>query len=173
MTPLSIPTAVTAAEAAELQRHAKGKIVLEVGALLGYSTILLAKVAERVHSVDPHVGYPASNPRPTLKPFLRNLHASNVRQRVTVHLGTDAEILPALRDDSFDMAFLDLTGMYDDTLACMERVTRLLKPGSVLCVHDCGHPEWPGAAEAVEDFSDEHEWHYDLVDRLAIFKVAA
>ena len=166
----SIPTAATPGEAAELQRLARGGVVLEVGSLLGFSTVTLAAVARRVHSVDPHEGYPAHDPRPTLEPFLANLREHGVRDRVVVHVGTDAEVLPALAPAQFTLAFLDLTGMYQDTLDAMERTRRVLRHRAVLCIHDCGHPDWPGALAAVDDFATHSGTTYRLVDRMAIFE---
>lgn len=167
---MSIPTAVTPREASELQRLARGKTALEVGALLGFSTVKLAQVAEHVHSVDPHYGYPAHDPRPTLDIFLRNLRVFGVRDKVTVHVGTDVEVLPVLAPAQFDIAFLDLTGLYQDTLDCILRCERVLRHYAVLCVHDCGHPDWPGALKAVEDYATLRRSTFRLVDRMAIFE---
>lgn len=167
---IDIPSAVTPAEAAELQRLALGATVLEVGALLGYSTVLLALTAERVHSVDPHEGYPRDNPRPTLLPFLDNLERHGVRDRVTVHVGRDYDVLPAFRGRQFHLAFLDLTGEYEDTLRCMHAVEPLLTHFGRLAVHDCGHPDWPGAMAAAETFAAKRGTTFKLVDRLAIFE---
>lgn len=167
---MTIPSAVTAAEVAELQGLAGGKRVLELGSLLGYSTIRLAEVAEHVVSVDPHQGYPAHAPRPTLIPFFRNIIRADVRDRVTVMVGTDTEILPLLATAQFDLAFIDLTGLYDDTLRAIRLTIPLLRHYAALAVHDCGHPDWPGALDAVEDFARDARTTYRLVDRLAIFE---
>ncbi len=164
----SIPTAVTPAEARALIDLARGKRVLEVGSLLGYSTVLMAEVARHVVAVDPHEGYPAGDPRPTLAPFLDNLSTHNVRRKVTVLVGTDAD-LPFLAPRSFDLAFIDTTGEYEDTWRIMHAVVPLLRPDGVLAVHDCGHPDWPGAEAAARDFSNTYALPFALVDRLAIF----
>lgn len=167
---IDIPTALTDAETAELQRLAAGKDVLEVGSLLGYSTVCLAQVAAHVHSVDPHVGYPVENPRPTLGPFMANLERYGVREKVTVHVGFDADVLPSLRHHQFDLAFLDMTGLYEDTLRGIRLTVPLLRHWAALCVHDCGHPEWPGALAAVEDFATAIGTTFRLIDRLGIFE---
>lgn len=164
-----IPTALTDKEADELVRRAFGRSVLEIGALLGYSTVVLASAADRVISVDPHIGYPADDPRPTLNRFLRNLDRYGVRDTVTVMLGRDDEVLPLLAENQFDLAFVDCTGEYDTTLNAMKRATQLLKKGGALAVHDCGHPDWPGANKAVLEFARVHELFFHLTDRLAVF----
>jgi protein-L-isoaspartate O-methyltransferase len=79
---LNIPTAVTPREAAVMVTHASGRLVLEVGALLGYSTVTLATTALHVVSVDPHDGYPAHDPRPTLSTLPRERPA-RARRRST------------------------------------------------------------------------------------------
>lgn len=166
---MSIPTAITEREAACLCRHAAGRLVLEVGALLGFSTVTLASVAIHVISVDPHEGYPNGEAPETLSEFRRNLHTYGVTHKVTPVIGTDS-ILPMLAPGSFGMAFIDTTGEFEDTYRIIRAVLPLLAPESVLAVHDCGHPDWPGALEAVEQFSHEFDILYRLTDRLAIFE---
>jgi predicted O-methyltransferase YrrM len=154
---IAIPTAMTDVEAA-LASLAAGGVVLEVGALLGYSTVVLASRAEFVLSIDPHDGYPDGDPRPTLAPFLENLARYGVRDKVAVIVEPAEKALPFLASEYFDLVFVDVTGRYEDTIAVMEGTMPLLRTGGVLAVHDCGHPEWPGVNRAVKEF-----------DRLAIF----
>ena len=80
---IDIPTALSAVEADALRSLSTGKNVLEVGALLGFSTVVMGQVANTVVSVDPHDGYPAANPRPTLEPFIANLSRFDVLETVT------------------------------------------------------------------------------------------
>ena len=164
---LEIPSAMTDAEADKLRELARGRDVLEVGALLGHGTVTMAEVAHSVVSVDPHEGYPAHNPRPTLEKFLHNLRDHGVRQYVVPIIGYDFNVLPHLKENHFELAFLDLTGEYADTYACIQRVRPLLRHSAVLAVHDCGHPDWPGVAEACEDLLGTP---YEQVDTLRIYK---
>jgi predicted O-methyltransferase YrrM len=166
---VDIPSAVTPAEAATLDALAAGQIVLEVGALLGHSTVVLARSAKHVISIDPHEGYPAHDPRPTLGPFLSNLERWAVRDKVTVMLGTDADVLPYLQVRSFGLAFIDCTGEYQVTLDALRRCVPLLRHHAAMAVHDCGHPDWPGALEAAETFALEQGRTFELVDRMAVF----
>jgi protein-L-isoaspartate O-methyltransferase len=78
-----IPTALSLPEARELARLAEGRRVVEAGALLGFSTVVLARAAASVVSVDRHEGYDA----PTLGKFLRNLDRFGVQGRVEVRVG--------------------------------------------------------------------------------------
>lgn len=166
---IDIPTAVTLAEGNRLRELARGKRVLEVGSLLGYSTVLMAQVAKHVVSVDPHEGYPASNPRPTLWQFRRNIFLHGVADKVTPMIGTDDVVLPLLDTRQFGLVFIDGTGEYDMTLAAMRRAVPLLRYCGALAVHDCGHPDWPGAMDAAETFAREGRRTFELIDRLAVF----
>lgn len=161
---IQIPTALTPAEHDRLQELADDKVVLEVGSLLGYSTVALAQVARSVVSVDPHTGYPADDPRPTLAPFLANLGHYRVRELVTVMVGTHDDVFRWLKPDTFDMAFIDCTGEFELTLDVIQKCQRFLRRESVVCVHDCGHPDWPGAMAAVKAYGEP----FELVDRLAV-----
>ena len=164
-----IPTAVTERERSALQRHAAGRYVLEVGALLGFSTIAIAATALHVVSVDPHEGYPNGDSPETLSTFRANLSKYGVAHKVTPVIGTDG-ILPMFAPASFGMAFIDTSGEYEDTYRIIRTVVPLLAPESVLAVHDCGNPDYPGALEAVEQFSREFGIIYRLTDRLAVFE---
>lgn len=161
MRTLDIPTALTETEAFRLQELAKGKVCLEIGALLGYSTITLADVAKVVYSIDPHCGYPKTDPRPTLVPFLANLIRYGVFHKVKPLVGTAQEILPILFDIEWVMplgiefAFIDVTGEYEDTWYCLNNVNKLLSENGWMAVHDMGRVEGydcSGATEAAQDF---------------------
>lgn len=165
-----IPTALTVAESERLEELADDRFVLEAGALLGYSTIVLARVAAHVVSVDPHDGYPADDPRPTLDSYLANLKRYDVVDRVTPVLMTLDLALPFLTPEYFDLVFFDLTGEYEDTAQAMRSVEHWLTGGlAALAVHDCGHPEWPGVQRAVAEFGERTGIEPQLVDRLAVF----
>ena len=165
-----IPTAITAAETEELQELARGCQVLEVGSLLGYSTVVLAQVAHRVFSVDPHGGYPTDHPRPTLPAFLQNLEDYHVLDKVVQIIGYDHWVVPSFRDKEFGLVFIDTTGTYNQTLDSAMMAWRVVAPGGHLAIHDCGHPEWPGAAAAVQQFSNYADREFRVVDRMAVFQ---
>lgn len=164
-----IPTALSDEEAAVLIQLASGKRVLEIGSLPGFSTIVLANVAEIVHSVDPHEGYPEIAPKSTLVPFLENLQRYGVRDKVVVHVDTAARVLPAFRRGYFDFAFVDAMGTYEVTKQCI--LDAYLHTDGYLLVHDYGHPEWPGAKQAIDEFAQRKDWPFRVVDTLAIFEV--
>jgi predicted O-methyltransferase YrrM len=167
--PLGIPTAITERETAALVRLATGHLVLEVGALLGYSTVTLATTALHVVSLDPHDGYPAHDPSPTLGGFLANVLRHDMIHKVTPVIGRD-DVLPMLAPGAFGLVFIDTTGEFEDTARIIRAVLPLLAPYASLAVHDCGHPDWPGALVAVHEFAAEMHRDFEVIDRLAIFE---
>jgi tRNA A58 N-methylase Trm61 len=123
----AIPTAISPREARFLRDSCAGKAVVEYGALLGFSTVILARAAGQLISIDRHEGYTGR----TLAPFLSNLERHGVLSRVSV-LESDAVAWAHLRRD---VAFVDLTGAFELTRTILERL------GSPLAlVHDCGRP---------------------------------
>lgn len=101
-----IPTALTARESEVLGALAHGRRVYEAGALLGYSTCVLAQTAKEVTSVDPHSGYPFNSPSPTWDIFRRNVQRYNLGSRVKAIRDIFQNV--ASRDHHF--AWADLTG---------------------------------------------------------------
>jgi len=166
-----IPCALQELERNALAGAAAGhSYVLEVGALLGGSTVLLAKNAHHVVSVDPHEGYPEHNPQPTYQTFIDNLYAYGVRDKVTVITSRVQDvILTGAR--RFGLIFIDATGKYKDTQEILEHVAPWLEPWGTLAVHDYGRPDWPGVRVAVDEWRRFNPW-YSLVviNHLAILR---
>lgn len=108
--PTGVKGWLTAAEAAVLQRLAKDRIVLEIGAYHGLSTIVMAKVAKRVYSIDPHTGAARVGPENTLPVFLANLEKHGVRDKVVLLVGTTEDmwaVMDADRLSPFGFVFID------------------------------------------------------------------
>lgn len=122
-----IRTSVSVAEQAELRRLARGRRVVEVGSLLGSTTVMLSRVAASVVSVDRHKGYGPS----TLAAFHSNI--ARFGQNVDVRVGDALDLLPLL---ATDLVFIDLTGERGLT----GDVIRLAPRNAVVCVHDLDRP---------------------------------
>lgn len=136
-----VPTAISKREAACLQRWARDRIVIEAGALLGYSTIKMARTATRVVSIDRHSGYSGE----TERRFRSNLQRFIVPHRhaaVDVKVGDCFELLPLC---SGDFTFIDLTGSYEDTLKAL-----LMAPSRLIGVHDTRRFHCRGVERAIE-----------------------
>lgn len=165
--PVGIPTAMTETEAHALQMISMGENVLEIGSLLGYSTIVLARVARRVWAIDPHEGYPVSDPRPTLDGFMQNLELHGVRDKVVPIIGRAQDVLPSLRSH-FGVIFIDITRHAKELIFLANN----LDP-RYIAIHDYKHPEWTGSTEAVDAFFQIRSYPMQIVDRLAIIDISA
>jgi len=138
-----------------LQSLAKGQSVLEIGSLFGRSTVCLAEVAELVHAVDPHrpgnTDFHADfRGRDSLAELRQNLRAAGVEDRVTLHIGTVADLwLPAR--PVFGFAFIDGSHRSSDVLTDLRFVAKVLIDGGCIACHDHedGHR---GVVHAVAEF---------------------
>lgn len=156
MTPY-IPTAVSVREGALLQKYAARGFVVETGALLGYSTIQLARTADRVISIDRHSGYTHWR-NDTLRQFQRNLDVCGVSQRVTPVVG-DFSLMAGY---AADFAFIDLDGQYTTTLQAIR-----LARAPYIGIHDYGRTSCRGVERAVHDSGLEV---VERVDSLVILR---
>lgn len=148
----AIPTAVSAPEARALREFSRGMRVIECGALLGYSTLLLAEQAASVVSIDRHEGYGPS----TLAPYLSNIAS---HRNVVVPVVADCrQVLPFLTGDRY---FLDLDGTYETTRAAL---TAIRDSRVLVAVHDFRRQSCEGVARAIVDAGYDIE---QVVDSLA------
>lgn len=123
----AIPTGISPREARFLQTCAADRRVVEFGALLGFSTVVLAQVAAAVTSIDRHEGYSGE----TERPYRANLDRCHVADRVRVIQGDAA----AWAHLEADLAFVDLTGAYDVTKRVLQALTAPLA-----LIHDFDRP---------------------------------
>jgi predicted O-methyltransferase YrrM len=142
---------LTGEEAGALAELARGKVVLELGAWLGRSTVALAKVAELVVSVDHHRGSAEHQPGgvcfdptlvtpagvDTLPRFLSNLRLCGVpREKVVVVVARIEDVAPLLRDDAFDVVFVDADHATEAVVRDGMLAFRVVKPGGAVAFHD-------------------------------------
>lgn len=158
-----ILTAVTEAESAELRKLAAGKRVLEVGSQYGYSTVLMAAVAQAVHAVDWHRGDAIVGRHESLSVLWANLAAFRVLDKVVMHVGRSEIVLPLFRPASFGFAFHDAYHSTEAVAADVALILPLLEPGARLAFHDYGRY---GVAAAVDALGLER---VALVESLAVY----
>jgi caffeoyl-CoA O-methyltransferase len=110
-----------------LLRATGARRVVEVGTLAGYSAIAMA----RALPADGHVD--TIELEATHADFAeRQVAASDVKGRVSVHRGAGLDVLPKLKDGAYDAAFLDADkGNYAGYL---QHSLRLLRPGGLVMV---------------------------------------
>ncbi len=164
--PRDIASAVWDSEADALTRLAQDKVVLEVGAEFGFSTIVLARVAKRVHSVDWFRGDSMAGERDALPVYRDNLRRYGVIDKVVTHIGDAAEVVPLL-PCMFDLIFIDAFHEEEAVFADAWRSFPLLKkPDGVMAFHDYGRFT---VAPAVDRFALEAFGHgIERVDHLAV-----
>lgn len=147
--PPKVTTAITGPEAEELGRLARGRTVLELGAYHGFSTIVLASVADKVYSVDWHEGDDHAGRGDSFPVFMDTMREyPDAASRVLVCRGLFQDEVPRLAAQGVqvDGAFLD--GMHDE-----ESVQRdlglaltLIRPGGFIAWHDYGRGDDNGFA---------------------------
>lgn len=164
--PATVTTAVTAPEAEELGRLAFGRTVLELGAYHGFSTIVLASVAERVYSVDWHQGDDHAGVGDSFPTFMDTMRAyPDAASRVTVYRGRFEDEVPKLaaRGVEVDGAFLD--GFHDEPSVSRDLALALtvVRPGGFIAFHDYGRgPETGNPGFAVTQVADRFGVHHSV-----------
>lgn len=143
---------LTEEEAETLARLAKDKIVLEMGSWVGLSTIVLARVAKEVVSVDWHQGDQEMGHQRTLTEFIRNLQThSPLKAAVSFMVGKFSKILPVLRDNAFDMAYIDGAHDTDSVVHDTKQAVRVVKQGGILAWHDANRQNvWEAILETTK-----------------------
>lgn len=145
-----IPCGLSPRERAALKRWCAGFPVLELGSLLGGSTIEIASVASRVTSVDPHRGYRGLSERA----FRSNLDRLGASHKV----GVIVEDFRNIKLPSAERAFIDLTGELELTRTALRSVD-----APVVMIHDLMRQGCSGVELALSNFKIiEH------VDSLAV-----
>lgn len=153
----SIRTGIKADEAAVLRQLATGKCVLELGSQFGFSTVLMAEVAQRVDAVDWHKGDEIVGREASLPVMWANLERFRVRQKVVVHVGRSADVLPRMVPGQFDFALHDSFHEKQAILDDVAMMLPLLRPGSLIAFHDYGVvKEHFGVTEAIATLGFRH-----------------
>lgn len=155
-------SAVSAPEAHALQELARGHSVLEVGSAWGYSTIVMARVARLVVSVDPHQALGS------LVDFRANLQAHGVASRVQVLVEDSRTALPSLlaAGRRFELVFID--GDHSEPAVRFDAMwaRHLITPGGVVAFHDYHAEAGDPVTEALASWGPPDE----LTERLAVYR---
>ena len=158
----TILSSVTDREATKLRELAKDAVVLEIGAAYGYSTVVMAQVAKRVVSVDPHTGHDS------LHALEANLEIHGVSDKVVVAPFRSGEYLPSLLPGTFDMAFVDGDHTQESVEWDIRWCLRLVRPGGVIAFHDYHENSCPGVTVALDAFlpSPSQSGWFDIIERI-------
>lgn len=140
------------------KNHNESMIILELGSWAGGSAITWAEAIKRycakqgrVLCIDPWVDYidPSKNKEWTHKTmkkafkndniynlFFYNIFASKNSDIVSAIRGSADEILPLLKEGSFDLVFIDANHAYEFVYNDIKNFALLLKNGGILCGDD-------------------------------------
>lgn len=167
----NVPGMLTEAEGAVLAELAAGKVVLELGSYTGLSTIVMARVAEHVVTVDWHRGDESMGFRPwsTLRTLEENVEKHGVRDKVTVIAGLFQRVVPLLRDRQFDLVYIDGTHHHGSIVLDTGLAWTRLRDGGKIAWHDADRVEVQRAILAATSrmpASHEIRLHGKLTDRL-------
>jgi predicted O-methyltransferase YrrM len=155
---------LTRKEAIALERHARDKIVFEIGSYCGLSTIIMAKVAQRVYALDWHKGDAGAGYGDTAAEFINNLNKYSVRDRVISIVGNADDASRMIGRGWADVVFVD--GAHD--FASVTRDLRLalwcLRMNGVIVMHDFDELSVASAAKA--SLGEDTILRGELVDSL-------
>lgn len=163
--PREIASAVSDPEAIRLHELAEGKVFLELGSHYGFSTIVLARAAKELHSIDWHKGDSMAGHGDNLLAFRENLRRFGVEDSVIAHVGRFEDVLQIFKTGYFDGAFID--GEHDEASVRRdaELVLRCVKKGGSVAFHDYGRFE---VAPVVDGIAKVLGSKVEVVDHLAI-----
>lgn len=161
---LTIPSAISPAEADALEALARRRSVLEIGAQFGFSTVLMANVATEVVSIDWHRGDPHAGFVDSLWTYRENLRRHGIVNVITV-IGAAADALRHVGRQPFELVFHDASHDYqsvkDDLLLAAPLATEYL------AIHDYGR--FDGLTTACREVMGEDP--SQVVDTLAIYRL--
>lgn len=154
-------------EAQCLHKHAMGAMVLELGALCGLSTIVMAQAARWVLSVDAHKGDKHTGPQDSLEELLGNLASYNVKKKVSLFVGDFSDFGRLAINNVFDMVYVD--GAHD--VWSVERDITIaigaVKNDGLIAMHDCDQLDVKRACHVLTDVG----WEIvDSVGTVNVFK---
>jgi SAM-dependent methyltransferase len=162
--PEDVDSTISENEGRALAELARDRVVLELGAWLGRSTVCIAQTAAQLVSVDLHRGDEHSGKASTLPGFMQSLDRYGLAERVVTVVGRFEDVLPLLAPASFDLVFLDGFHSYEQVSADIGLARRLVKPGGAMAFHDYGVDEF-GVTRAVDEAFGQPS---QIVDTLAV-----
>jgi len=159
-----------------------GAVFIELGCLVGRSTIYLAKGIQAsgkriaLHAVDWFQGRDRSGRYRFTKPggplygvniearFRQNLTEAGVANAITIHPGESPGVAADFPDAYADMVFLDASHDYPSVVADIKAWSRVVKPLGVFAGDDYSK-HFPGVVQAVNELVPNHILAGDIWQR--------
>lgn len=158
-------------EGKALSELARGRVVLEIGAYHGRSTISMAQTASHVFTVDWGWGDSAVKCEDSCIPtLLNNLRGYKVSDKVSVLVGRGMNVLPVLKNNRFDLIFVDGNHDTDAVRNDLIHANHLLAFNGVIALHDWGYFSVREAARQVLGWDNDTPGHH-RVDSLYFNKL--
>jgi predicted O-methyltransferase YrrM len=132
--------------------------LLEIGSWAGNSALTWAEALQNsqqkgeIICVDPWIPYVKSEAKMTnmapivmekalesdkiFKLFLHNISAANISKMITPIRGTSDKVLPLLKENNFNIAFIDGAHYFSNVIRDLRNAEKLLIEGGVLCGDD-------------------------------------
>lgn len=148
-----------------LEHHCKSienPKILEIGSWKGLSTTIIAEFVKKrnghVYCVDSWQGnegvgsiHKTAQYRDILATFRRNMRILDYNHVVHPLAGKCKEILPLLKEDSFDLIFIDADHRMTPFLYDLQQALRLVKQNGVICGDDCEESYQPEKDQFYKD----------------------
>lgn len=157
----TIPTGISEPEAYKLAELAENRMVLELGSWYGFSATVMSQTAKQIVTIDHHFGEWKSEE--TLPIYTAN---TRMLKNVISIIGDNKDILWRLREDTFDMVFIDSAHDYESVKREAEQAFWIAS--KIIAFHDYGRGgEQVGVTQAVDEFCKDNNYELNLVDTLA------
>lgn len=134
-----------------------GGHILEIGALYGGTTVILAKSSpqSRITSIDEFSWTPEGYPTPSKEKMLADLKAEGVFNVDVIDQAS--EIVAPQWDKDVDLLFVDGGHSYQYIYGDLMNFAAYAQ---VVACHDYGNPLWESVTQAIDDFIFTHsEWY--------------
>jgi hypothetical protein len=144
---------------------------LEIGAYYGANVISYAQSrygknpASEIHCIDPWLDYDdydeyKGHQETIYETFRRNLVTNQLEDRIQVHRGFSADLIPTFADEFFDIIYID--GNHEPQYILEDAVLafRRLKPNGYLIFDDYG---WRDASIGIDAFLQAYSKSYRLI----------
>jgi hypothetical protein len=143
--------------------HCRGRRVLELGRFKGLSTIIAARVADHVVSVD------KKDPADAVE----NVGAFGLDDRVTLLTGEIAAVVPGI-EGRFGAVLIDSGHSRREVERDVDLCLPKLEPGAVLGFHNYADPRFPDVQLTVDGYAGRHWWELvGVAGTLVVYRTAS